>query len=256
MKERKLKLRFDLKYFIGFLMFLGIEVLIALYINDNFIRPLVGDMLVMALMYTAIKSFIQIETKFLPLYLLIFAFAVELSQGMGLVNIIGLGDNKVANIVMGSTFDKNDLLSYAIASGVLVIWDRKKFEFLLTLVITNGLIYLYCIDYILKQMAVMTVVRVVLATILLIAFSLIFLLLNSVASFKKSSDSPRLNILMGGRKLIRTSYALLCVNSIWLLLFGNITQGFLKNEPDLNMAINISSSPRIRSIRICTQKIT
>ena len=37
-----------------------IEVLIALYVHDNFIRPYVGDVLVVILMYCFVKSFLDV----------------------------------------------------------------------------------------------------------------------------------------------------------------------------------------------------
>ena len=39
-------------YIISFLLIFCIEVLIALYVRDNFIRPYVGDMLVVVLVYS------------------------------------------------------------------------------------------------------------------------------------------------------------------------------------------------------------
>ena len=44
-------------YIISFLVIFCIEVLIALYVRDRFIRPYVGDMLVVVLVYSFAVSY-------------------------------------------------------------------------------------------------------------------------------------------------------------------------------------------------------
>ena len=44
-------------YIISFLVIFCIEVLIALYVRDRFIRPYVGDMLVVVLVYSFVRIF-------------------------------------------------------------------------------------------------------------------------------------------------------------------------------------------------------
>ena len=45
-------------YIISFLVIFCIEVLIALYVRDRFIRPYVGDMLVVVLVYSFVRIFL------------------------------------------------------------------------------------------------------------------------------------------------------------------------------------------------------
>lgn len=65
-----MRLRLNMKYLCAFIIVFIIEVLIALFINDKFIRPYVGDILVVVLIYCFIRSFVGIEGKLLPLYIL------------------------------------------------------------------------------------------------------------------------------------------------------------------------------------------
>jgi hypothetical protein len=65
-------------YFIVAVILFGIEVLIALYIKDNFIRPYVGDVLVVILLYCLIKSFINTTVLTTAIGVLLFSFVWRL----------------------------------------------------------------------------------------------------------------------------------------------------------------------------------
>jgi hypothetical protein len=52
-------MRINKKYMISFFVLFIIETLIALFIHDNFIRPYIGDILVIILMYTFIKGIVD-----------------------------------------------------------------------------------------------------------------------------------------------------------------------------------------------------
>ena len=67
-------------YLILTILLLAIEVLIALFVHDRFIRPYVGDVLVMMVMYTFVRIFVPERIKALPAYLFGFAAFVEGAQ--------------------------------------------------------------------------------------------------------------------------------------------------------------------------------
>ena len=115
-------MKINIKYFIAFIVLFIIEVVIALFINDKIIRPYIGDILIIVLMYTFIKSFIKKEIRFLPIYLFVFAAFIEIIQYINILGLIGLENNKVLKIIIGSTFDIKDILCYLIGSIILVIW--------------------------------------------------------------------------------------------------------------------------------------
>lgn len=118
------KIKFDARYFVKFMVLLVLEITIALYVKDQFVRPYLGDVLVILLMYTFIKSFVALPTKKLPVYLFIFACLIELSQGLKLVEALNLGQYKWAGIILGTSFDVRDILCYALGSFLLVIWEK------------------------------------------------------------------------------------------------------------------------------------
>lgn len=73
---------------------LAVEVLIALFVHDNFIRPYVGDVLVTVLICAFLRIFIPKGVKLLPLYVFVFAAGVEILQYFHIVEVLGLSDNR------------------------------------------------------------------------------------------------------------------------------------------------------------------
>ena len=107
------------KYLVVTVILLLIEVLIALFVHDNFIRPYVGDMLVVIVVYTFVRMFIVQKCKMLPLYVFIFAALVEILQYFELVKRLGLSDNRFLRVLIGSVFDIKDIICYGIGCIIL-----------------------------------------------------------------------------------------------------------------------------------------
>ena len=84
-------------YIISFLVIFCIEVLIALYVRDRFIRPYVGDMLVVVLVYSFVRIFLPTGIPRMPFYVFLFACFVEVLQYFQLVETLGI-TNRVARI--------------------------------------------------------------------------------------------------------------------------------------------------------------
>lgn len=112
------------------LILLITEVLIALYVHDAFIRPYIGDVLVVVVIYTFIRIFIPEKCPLLPLWVFIFAAGVEVSQYFHIVELLGLGNNRFFRVLIGSVFDFKDILCYgagcAILGGHEVLSRRQK----------------------------------------------------------------------------------------------------------------------------------
>ena len=123
-------MKINIKYILGFIILLLTEIFIALFIHDSIIRPNVGDILVVILMYTFIRGFTKKPEKFLPIYLFCFATLVEVSQYYHVVRLLHLQNNKILATIIGSSFDIKDILCYLIGSVLLIIWEKiiKKLE--------------------------------------------------------------------------------------------------------------------------------
>ena len=119
-----MKIRLNKKYLCAFIVVFIIEAIIAVFIHDDFIRPYVGDSLVVVLIYCFIKAFVRNETKLLPLYIFIFALLVEVGQYYNLAELLGLNDNRIARIIIGSTFDIMDIACYLVGCVGLFLFKR------------------------------------------------------------------------------------------------------------------------------------
>ena len=110
-------------YAIATLILLFIEIIIALYVHDDFIRPYLGDVLVVILLYTFIRIIVPEQCRLIPLYIFIFAAGVELLQLANIVEILGVDDNRFLNILIGSVFDIKDIFCYAVGCVILSIYE-------------------------------------------------------------------------------------------------------------------------------------
>ncbi|MDE7366583.1 MAG: DUF2809 domain-containing protein [Lachnospiraceae bacterium] len=104
-------------------LFLMVEIIIALYVHDDFIRPYVGDGLVVMVIYFFIRIWIPEKVRLLPLYVFLFAAFVEVMQYFRLVELLGLGDSRFFRILLGSTFDFKDIICYGAGCLILGIWE-------------------------------------------------------------------------------------------------------------------------------------
>lgn len=93
---------------------LAIEICIALFIHDAFVRPYVGDMLVTLLLCCMFRIAIPDRVRHLPFFIFIFAACVEIGQYFDVVEILGLADNRILSIALGRTFSWLDLICYAV----------------------------------------------------------------------------------------------------------------------------------------------
>ncbi len=108
-------------YIVLTIILLVIEVLIALFVQDRFIRPYVGDVLVIMVLYTLVRTFVPEGIKVLPLYLFGFAALVELAQYFRIVERVGLENNRFFSVLIGSVFDIKDIVCYAVGTVLIII---------------------------------------------------------------------------------------------------------------------------------------
>ena len=117
-------------YFLIFCSLMTVEVCIALFVHDSFIRPYVGDMLVTLLLCCMARVAVPEKMRLLPLYVLLFAACVEIGQYFDVVALLGLADNRLISIALGRTFSWLDLVCYAVggvaASGLDAILIRSR----------------------------------------------------------------------------------------------------------------------------------
>ena len=119
-----------LTYLLIFFGLLATEIVIALFVNDAFIRPYVGDMLVTLLLCCLCRVIVPDKVRLLPVYVFVFAACVEIGQYFDLVALLGLADNRIISIALGRTFSWMDLVCYTVGCAAAFGLDqtiiRKK----------------------------------------------------------------------------------------------------------------------------------
>ena len=110
MKDRKLRLI----YAAAAVLLLAAEVIIALFVHDDFIRPYFGDVLVVILLYCVVRVIAPRRPVWLPAAIFVFAALVEFSQMIPLVSLLGLDKSAFMRTVMGTSFAWLDIVCYAV----------------------------------------------------------------------------------------------------------------------------------------------
>ena len=119
------EMRFNLYYFY-WAAFLGItEVYIAIFIDDNFIRPYGGDFLVVILIYAFIRAFFKYSMTKTAVGVLLFSFLVEILQHFKIVEVLGLETYPLARTIVGTSFSWEDFIAYSL--GIAVTLAAEKF---------------------------------------------------------------------------------------------------------------------------------
>ena len=106
-----------------FILLLFVEIMIALYVHDSFVRPYLGDVLAVVVVYCFIRIFITGRVGVLPLGVFFFAACVEVMQYFQLVETLGI-TNRVARVVLGSTFDWADIVCYVVGYAFIILFER------------------------------------------------------------------------------------------------------------------------------------
>ena len=123
-------IKLNYRNLIIFLILFCIEVTIALYIKQGFLRVVFGDFLVVIMLYYFIMSFIQTKSIYIAIVVLIIAYVVEFLQFIDILNIINYKKNDLVNIILGTTFNIKDIIAYTLGiATVYVIENRLKHHF-------------------------------------------------------------------------------------------------------------------------------
>lgn len=116
------KLVSNIKSFLVFVFILVVEFIIALFIHDAIIRPYVGDILVVILIYYFIKSFVRTKHIYLVIAVLLFSYFTEFAQYLKIVEILGLQDNRLMRTIIGSVFSWGDIFCYTNRCSSLLLY--------------------------------------------------------------------------------------------------------------------------------------
>jgi len=116
--------RFHFKYFIISALLFITEVLIALLNPNDFIRYFLGDLIVVILIYTSIRAILNSNKKITALAVFIFSISIEIFQYFNGIWLLGLENNTLARLIIGTTFSWTDLLAYSIGIGIIISAEK------------------------------------------------------------------------------------------------------------------------------------
>ncbi|MEM8614667.1 MAG: DUF2809 domain-containing protein [Cyanobacteria bacterium P01_H01_bin.105] len=101
------------------------EIYIGVFVKDGFIRPYMGDFLVVILIYTFIRTFFKYSIGTTAIGVLLFSFLVEILQHFNIVDRIGLGSSQLARTVIGTSFSWEDFIAYSL--GIITVLGAEFF---------------------------------------------------------------------------------------------------------------------------------
>lgn len=101
------------------------EILIATtFAHTGFVRPFLGDYLVVILLYHLVKSARDIPPLKLAVAVFVFACLVETAQYFQLADVLGFPRGSVMSILIGTNFSWTDILMYLLGCVTSYGLDR------------------------------------------------------------------------------------------------------------------------------------
>ena len=117
-------IKFNKIYFlISIILFLS-EIVIAKY-TTGFIRHTFGDYLCVILIYTLIKSFVQLSNLKTASIVLLIAYVVEFLQLTNLQNFYPDEYTNTLKLVLGTSFSIGDLVAYTLGIITTLLIEYK-----------------------------------------------------------------------------------------------------------------------------------
>jgi Protein of unknown function (DUF2809) len=112
------------KYLIATAILFLVEVLIAVFIHDTIIRPYIGDLLVVVLLYCFVKSFVRVSVLNAAIGVLLFSYLIEFLQFLNIVERMGLSKIKLARIIIGTSFSWEDIAAYTVGFLIVLLCEK------------------------------------------------------------------------------------------------------------------------------------
>lgn len=106
-------------YLIISLLLLIVEILIAIYAKDDFIRPILGDYLASILLCCIFATFLKISITKIALISLLISYTIEGLQYINILELLNLRQYTLLEIIFGTSSSWTDMIAYTL--GILTI---------------------------------------------------------------------------------------------------------------------------------------
>lgn len=107
-------------YALAFLTLLSVEFAIAFWVHDRFIRPFIGDLLVVVVIYALLQAIFLFPARRAATGVLLFAFVIEALQAIDYAALLGVEHLPWASVLLGRTFSWWDFVAYS--AGYAILW--------------------------------------------------------------------------------------------------------------------------------------
>ncbi|MCR4682640.1 MAG: DUF2809 domain-containing protein [Clostridiales bacterium] len=109
---------------------LAVEILIGLFVHDSFVRPYLGDTIVVILLWCIVRIVIPDKCVWLSAAVFVLAVLVEISQIFPLCDVLGI-ENRLLRVLMGTSFAWGDIVAYLAGCTPtlavdLILWGRRR----------------------------------------------------------------------------------------------------------------------------------
>ena len=106
-----------------FVLLLITEIAIAKFYFTEFIRHVLGDVLVIPLLYFLLRICTKASKLTSIISVLAFAYFIEILQWFDITEILNI-TNHTLKIITGTTFDYRDLIAYTVGALLIVLFEK------------------------------------------------------------------------------------------------------------------------------------
>ncbi|WP_260258355.1 DUF2809 domain-containing protein [Vibrio intestinalis] len=114
-------IRFSMLHAVLSIALFAVLVFVAVWVEDSFIRPTLGDVLVVIWLYHVFATLLNVPARLLATVVVVIAYLVELAQLFNVVDLLGIPVSSPLRIIFGATFDWLDLVAYTVGGLLCVL---------------------------------------------------------------------------------------------------------------------------------------
>ena len=118
-----MKRKIRIIYAVLFVLLMLIEIYIAAFVTNVFVRSHLGDVFITLLICFFVQAVIPKKINFLSIWVFLFALAVEIGQYFDVVKLLGLDDYKLISVWFGRCYSFYDVICYAVGCLIFVVVD-------------------------------------------------------------------------------------------------------------------------------------
>lgn len=105
---------------------LWVEIFVARFVHDAFVRPYGGDTIAVMLAYAAFRALFGLRTIPAVGAAFLLAVAIEFGQYGHLIYRLGLEHDAIARFMLGTGYDPRDFIAYAAGALCVLVFERCR----------------------------------------------------------------------------------------------------------------------------------